>query len=73
MQKYRDWLDEIEATEEAELDQLMEDAQESGDERRQDVTRDLVDQRKMERDLMSDRLAERLVSIATMSSSHRCS
>jgi uncharacterized protein with von Willebrand factor type A (vWA) domain len=60
MQKYRDWLDEIEATEEAELDQLMEDAQESGDERRQEVTRDLVDQRKMERDLMSDRLAERL-------------
>jgi uncharacterized protein with von Willebrand factor type A (vWA) domain len=60
MQKYRDWLDEIEATEETELDQLMEDAQESGDERRQDVTRDLVDQRKMERDLMSDRLAERL-------------
>jgi uncharacterized protein with von Willebrand factor type A (vWA) domain len=60
MQKYRDWLDEIEATEAAELDQLMEDAQESGDERRQEVTRDLVDQRKMERDLMSDRLAERL-------------
>jgi uncharacterized protein with von Willebrand factor type A (vWA) domain len=60
MQKYRDWLDEIEETETAELDQLMEDAQESGDERRQDVTRDLVDQRKMERDLMSDRLAERL-------------
>jgi uncharacterized protein with von Willebrand factor type A (vWA) domain len=60
MQKYRDWLDEIEATEEAELDQLMEDAQESGDERRQEVTRDLVDQRKMERELMSDRLAERL-------------
>jgi uncharacterized protein with von Willebrand factor type A (vWA) domain len=60
MQKYRDWLDEIEATEEAELNQLMQDAQESGDERRQDVTRDLVDQRKMERELMSDRLAERL-------------
>jgi uncharacterized protein with von Willebrand factor type A (vWA) domain len=60
MQKYRDWLDEIEATEAAELDQLMEDAQESGDERRQEVTRDLVDQRKMERELMSDRLAERL-------------
>jgi uncharacterized protein with von Willebrand factor type A (vWA) domain len=60
MQKYRDWLDEIEATEEAELDLLMEDAQDSGDERRQEVTRDLVDQRKMQRDLMSDRLAERL-------------
>jgi uncharacterized protein with von Willebrand factor type A (vWA) domain len=60
MQKYRDWLDEIEATEEAELDQLMDDAEESGDERRQEVTRDLVDQRKMQRELMSDRLAERL-------------
>jgi uncharacterized protein with von Willebrand factor type A (vWA) domain len=60
MQKYRDWLDEIEATEEAELDQLMQDAQDSNDERRQEVTRDLVDQRKMQRDLMSDRLAERL-------------
>jgi len=60
MQKYRDWLDEIEATEEAELDQLMEDAQDSGDERREEETRDFVDQRKMQRDLMSDRLAERL-------------
>jgi len=60
MQKYRDWLDEIEATEEAELDQLVHEAQESGDERRQEVTRDLVDQRKMQRDLMSERLAERL-------------
>jgi len=60
MQKYRDWLDEIEATEEAELDQLVQEAQESGDERRQEVTRDLVDQRKMQRDLMSERLAERL-------------
>jgi uncharacterized protein with von Willebrand factor type A (vWA) domain len=60
MQKYRDWLNEIEATEEAELDQLVHEAQESGDERRQEVTRDLVDQRKMQRDLMSERLAERL-------------
>jgi uncharacterized protein with von Willebrand factor type A (vWA) domain len=60
MQRYRDWLDDIEATEESELDQLLEDAQGSGDERREQVTRDLVDQRKMQRDLMSDRLAERL-------------
>jgi uncharacterized protein with von Willebrand factor type A (vWA) domain len=60
MQRYRDWLDDIEATEESELDQLLEDAQESGDERRERVTRDLVDQRKMQRDLMNDRLAERL-------------
>jgi uncharacterized protein with von Willebrand factor type A (vWA) domain len=60
MQRYRDWLDDIEATEDSELDQLLDDAQESGDERREQVTRDLVDQRKMQRDLMSDRLAERL-------------
>ncbi|MGH3731977.1 MAG: VWA domain-containing protein [Acidimicrobiales bacterium] len=60
MQRYRDWLNEIEETEELELDQLMQDAQESGDERRHEVTRDLVDQRKMQRDLMSQRLAERL-------------
>jgi uncharacterized protein with von Willebrand factor type A (vWA) domain len=60
MQKYRDWLEDIEATEGSELDQLMSDALESGDERRQEVTQDLVDQRKMQRDLMSDRLAERL-------------
>jgi uncharacterized protein with von Willebrand factor type A (vWA) domain len=60
MQRYRDWLNDIEETEEAELDLLLEDAQESGDERREQVTRDLVDQRKMQRDLMSDRLPERL-------------
>jgi uncharacterized protein with von Willebrand factor type A (vWA) domain len=60
MQKYRDWLNDIEETEGAELDLLLEDAQESGDERREQVTRDLVDQRKMQRDLMSDRLPERL-------------
>jgi uncharacterized protein with von Willebrand factor type A (vWA) domain len=60
MQRYRDWLDDIEATESAELDQLLEEAESSGDERRQEVTRDLVDQKKMQRELMSDRLPERL-------------
>jgi uncharacterized protein with von Willebrand factor type A (vWA) domain len=60
MQKYRDWLDEIEATEEAGTRSVVGRRQESGDERRQEVTRDLVDQRKMQRELMSDRLAERL-------------
>ena len=44
MQRYRDWLDLIEAIEEAELDQLLREAEESGDERREEVTRDLVDQ-----------------------------
>ena len=36
------------------------EAEASDDERRQEVTRDLVDQKKMQRELMSDRLAERL-------------
>ena len=60
MQRYRDWLDEIEATENAELDTLLAEAQESDDERRKDVTRDLVEQKKMQQELMSDRLSERL-------------
>ncbi|MFY9783683.1 MAG: VWA domain-containing protein [Acidimicrobiales bacterium] len=60
MQRYRDWLEVIEAMESSELDELLADAEASGDERRQEVTRDLVDQKRMQRDLMSDRLAERL-------------
>jgi uncharacterized protein with von Willebrand factor type A (vWA) domain len=60
MQRYRDWLDEIEATEDTELDELLTDAESSDDERRKEVTRDLVDQKKMQRDLMSDRIGERL-------------
>ncbi len=60
MQRYRDWLDDIEAIEGSELDVLLEEAETSGDERRQEVTRDLVDQKKMQRELMSDRLPERL-------------
>ena len=43
---YRDWLEEIEATEAAELDRLVgQDAQASDDERRKEVTRDLVEQK----------------------------
>jgi uncharacterized protein with von Willebrand factor type A (vWA) domain len=60
MQRYRDWLDLIESQEEAQADQLLREAQESGDVRREEVTRDLVGQRSMQRDLMSDRLAERI-------------
>jgi len=60
MQRYRDWLDEIEQTESAELDDLLAEAEASHDQRRREVTRDLVDQKRMQRDLMSDRLAERL-------------
>jgi uncharacterized protein with von Willebrand factor type A (vWA) domain len=46
--------------ESAELDDLLAQAEASDDERRKEVTRDLVEQKYMQRDLMSDRLAERL-------------
>lgn len=59
-QKYRDRLDEIEATEANAGEELMAEALDSRDERRIDVTRDLVDQRAMQRDLMGERLGERL-------------
>ncbi len=60
MQRYRDWLELIEGMESEAIDALLAEAQASGDERRLEVTRDLVDQKNMQRDLMSDRLAERL-------------
>jgi uncharacterized protein with von Willebrand factor type A (vWA) domain len=60
MQRYRDWLDDIEATEDTELAELLAEAEASDDERRKEVTRDLVDQKKIQRDLMSDRIGERL-------------
>lgn len=60
MQKYRDWLDDIEELETDELDDLLTEAEASDDERRKEVTRDLVEQKKMQRELMSDRIAERL-------------
>jgi uncharacterized protein with von Willebrand factor type A (vWA) domain len=62
MQRYREWLDRVEDMEASELDDLMAEAAASGDKRREEVTRDLVDQKKMQKDLMSDRLAERLSS-----------
>jgi len=60
MQRYRDWLDDIEEIENDELDDLLTEAEASDDERRKEVTRDLVEQKKMQRELMSDRIAERL-------------
>ncbi len=60
MQRYREWLEDIEAIESKELEELMNEADASGDQRRQEVTRDLVDQKQMQRDLMSDRLGDRL-------------
>ena len=64
MQRYRDWLDEIEATETGELDELLAGAEASNDERRKEVTRELVEQKYLQRDLMSDRLPERLANYA---------
>jgi len=60
MQRYREWLEDIEAIESKELEELLGEAEASDDQRRQGVTRDLVDQKKMQRDLMSDRLGDRL-------------
>jgi len=62
MQRYREWLDDIEGIEANELDELLSDAEASDDERRKEVTRDLVEQRRMQHDLMSDKLGERLAS-----------
>jgi len=64
MQRYRDWLDEIESTEAGELDELLAQAEASNDERRKEVTRELVEQKYLQRDLMSDRLPERLANYA---------
>jgi uncharacterized protein with von Willebrand factor type A (vWA) domain len=60
LQRYRDWLDLIEHTENAALEDLLAEAAASGDERRQEVTEELVNQRKLQQDLMSDSLVERL-------------
>jgi uncharacterized protein with von Willebrand factor type A (vWA) domain len=60
LQRYRDWLDLIETTEANAAQDLLREAQASGDQRRVEVTRDLVDQRAMQRDLMGERLAQRL-------------
>jgi len=53
-------VDDIEATEDASSMTLLAEAEASDDERRKEVTRGLVDQKKMQRDLMSERIGERL-------------
>ena len=60
MQRYREWLERIEQTETTALEELLAEAADSGDERREEVTRDLVTEKSMQRDLMPDRLGERL-------------
>ena len=62
LDRYREWLAEIEASEVAAIEDLVRGADASGDARRQEVTRSLADERALARDLMSDRFAERLSS-----------
>ena len=62
LDRYREWLAEIEETEVRAIDDLLERAEASGDERRVEVTRHLADERALERNLMSERFAERLSS-----------
>jgi len=61
--KYRDALDEIEAMERSGIDELAAEAEASGDERRQDVTNDVVAERRMALDLMPPDLAGRVSSM----------
>ncbi len=60
MQRYREWLERIEQTETTALEELLAEAADSGDDRREEVTRDLVSEKSMQRELMPDRLGERL-------------
>jgi hypothetical protein len=58
--QYRDRLAEIEAMERDSLDELAEQAQASGDQRRASVTHDAVGERRLELDLLPDSFADRL-------------
>ena len=58
--KYHERMDAIEQLETASAQELLDEAEGSGDERRAEVTRDLVAERALQRDLMGTRLDERL-------------
>ena len=61
--KYREALDEIEALERDGIEELADEAADSGDERRQEVTNDVVTERRMALDLMPADLAGRVSSM----------
>jgi uncharacterized protein with von Willebrand factor type A (vWA) domain len=65
LQRYYDRLAEIEETERAALDELRTDAATSGDERRQQVTDDLVNEKELALDLLPDPLHERINSLSS--------
>ncbi len=58
--QYQDRLAEIESMERSGLDDLLDEAQSSGDERRASVTSDAVAERRLELDLLPDPFADRL-------------
>jgi uncharacterized protein with von Willebrand factor type A (vWA) domain len=63
LSKYRERLDEIEAMELEGLDELAAEAAESGDERREEVTNEVVAERRMALDLMPADLGSRVRSL----------
>jgi len=56
-------LDSIEDRERAELEELLQEARDSGDERRLEVTEELVNEKLMALDLLPDTLGERIGSL----------
>ena len=58
--EFRDRLDDVERTEREALDALTDEAASSGDERRQQVTDDVVAERSVALDVMPDRFADRV-------------
>ncbi len=63
--RYRDRLSEIEQLERAGIDELAAEAEASGDERRQEVTEEVVAERRMALDLLPDDLAGRMRSLSS--------
>lgn len=61
--RYRDRLEEVERLERAGLDELREEAKASGDERREEVTNDVVAERNMALDLLPPDVASRIRSL----------
>lgn len=57
---FRERLEEVEATERAALAELADEAEASGDERRQAVTDDVVAERRVALDVLPNRFAERV-------------
>jgi len=62
--RYHERLDEIEEKERLEADELLAEAKASGDERRAEVTEDLVNERALQRSLLGDDLNDRIAGLS---------